>query len=350
MLKNKRSIPLDQFINKALYDKSSGYYFKKNPFGKNGDYITSPNISRLFSEMLSIWTIAFWENLKFPKKINLIELGGGNGEMVLQMIKTFEKFPKFSNSCNIFIYEKSPYLKSIQKKKLQNYKVKWIKSFNELNNDPNIFLANEFFDALPVKQFIKIKNRWAERYIEISNNKNFKFINKFTNINLIEQRVGFKISQKQKIIEYSPLSIKFLKLISRKLKRSNGGILIIDYGYMNNMMRDTVQSIYKHKANNIFLNFSDADITHLINFELFKKIFKKNNLKVQGITSQREFLINMGILERAEMISKKLKFTDKANIFYRLRKLIDNKEMGKLFKFMLITNKSVKFNTGFKVD
>ena len=102
--------------------------------------------------------------------------------------------------------------------------------------------------------------------------------------------------------------------------------------------------------NNIFLNFSDADITHLINFELFKKIIKKNNLKVQGITSQREFLINMGILERAEMISKKLKFTDKANIFYRLRKLIDNKEMGKLFKFMLITNKNIKFKTGFKVD
>ena len=142
MFKNKKSIPLDQFINKALYDKSSGYYFKKNPFGKNGDYITSPNISRLFSEMLSIWTIAFWENLKFPKKINLIELGGGNGEMVLQMIKTFEKFPKFSNSCNIFIYEKSPYLKNIQKKKLQNYKVKWMKSFNELNNNPNIFVAN----------------------------------------------------------------------------------------------------------------------------------------------------------------------------------------------------------------
>ena len=85
-------------------------------------------------------------------------------------------------------------------------------------------------------------------------------------------------------------------------------------------------------------------------FSKISKIIKKNNLKVQGITSQREFLINMGILERAEMISKKLKFTDKANIFYRIRKLIDNKEMGKLFKFMLITNKNIKFKTGFKVD
>ena len=113
---------------------------------------------------------------------------------------------------------------------------------------------------------------------------------------------------------------------------------------------EKINDPYSSFGADIFLNFSDADITHLINFELFKKIIKKNNLKVQGITSQREFLINMGILERAEMISKKLKFTDKANIFYRLRKLIDNKEMGKLFKFMLITNKNIKFKTGFKVD
>ena len=115
-------------------------------------------------------------------------------------------------------------------------------------------------------------------------------------------------------------------------------------------MKNTLQSIYKHKKNNVFENFGHADITHLISFDLLKKISKKNNLKIQGITTQRKFLINMGILERAEIISKNVKFTDKANIFYRLRKLIDNKEMGKLFKFMLITNKNIKFNTGFKVD
>ena len=95
MSKSKKIIPLDKFIDKALYDKKRGYYFKKNPFGKDGDYITAPNISKLFSEMLSIWIILFWEKLKFPKKINLIELGGGNGEMIFQMLETFKKFPKF---------------------------------------------------------------------------------------------------------------------------------------------------------------------------------------------------------------------------------------------------------------
>ena len=121
MFKSKSSIPLDKFIDKALYDKTKGYYCKKNPFGKKGDFLTSPNISRLFSEMLSIWTISFWENLKFPKKINLIEMGSGNGEMIFQMLETFKRFPKFADSCKVSIYEKSSYLKSIQKKKTKKF-------------------------------------------------------------------------------------------------------------------------------------------------------------------------------------------------------------------------------------
>ena len=110
---------MDKFINEALYNKRLGYYMNKNPFGEKGDYITSPNISILFSEMIAIWTISFWENLSCPKKFNLIELGGGNGEMIKQMLSTFEKFPSFNNCCKINIFEKSEYLKKIQKKKIK---------------------------------------------------------------------------------------------------------------------------------------------------------------------------------------------------------------------------------------
>ena len=104
ILKEKKSIPLDQFISIALYDKKFGYYMKNNPFGKEGDFITSPNISVLFSEMLAVWTIDFWGKLKFPKKFNLIELGPGNGEMILQMIKSFKNFPNFQKSFKINIF------------------------------------------------------------------------------------------------------------------------------------------------------------------------------------------------------------------------------------------------------
>ena len=156
-ISNNKHISFDKFVDIALYHKKTGYYMKKNPFGKDGDFITAPNISILFSEMLAIWCIAFWEHLGYTKKINIIELGAGNGEMMFQMIKVFERFNKFRDSSNYFILEKSQFLKKIQKKKLNSRKITWLNSINKLKDGPNIFLANEFFDALPIKQFIKKK-------------------------------------------------------------------------------------------------------------------------------------------------------------------------------------------------
>ena len=118
---SKNYISLDKFINKALYNSKSGFYMKRNPFGRSGDFITSPNISILFSEMLSIWTVLFWENLKCPKKINLIELGAGNGQMLYDMINSLKNFSKFNDSCNFFILEKSPYLKKNSKAKVKKF-------------------------------------------------------------------------------------------------------------------------------------------------------------------------------------------------------------------------------------
>jgi cyclopropane-fatty-acyl-phospholipid synthase len=319
----------------------------KDPFGSKGDFITAPNISILFSEMIAVWTIAFWQKLKCPKKINLVELGSGNGEMILHMLSSFEKFQSFKKSCKIFLLEKSPFLRKIQKKKLKQFKVKWIKNLNEIKTGPKIFLANEFFDALPIKQFFKINNEWLERYVDIADKKNPKFTNKKINIKKFEKKIGFKISKNQKIIEFSPLTIKLMKQISKKLINKNGGLLIIDYGYLNNSMMDSLQAVKNHKKVNILKNYGSTDITYKISFKTIEKISKYLHLKSQGITTQRKFLLKLGILERAEIISKKLPFSKKADIYFRLKRLIDKNQMGELFKVMLITNKKTKFQIGF---
>ena len=350
MILNKNLIALDEFINQALYNPKKGFYMKKNPFGSKGDFLTSPNISILFSEMLSVWTIAFWQNLKRPKKINLIELGSGNGQMIYDMINSFKNFPEFYKSCKFFILEKSPYLKKIQKKKLKKLNVKWIKNISELKNEHNIFIANEFFDALPFKQFFKIKNKWMERFVVVDKNNNKNFTKIVSNINKIEKKIGFKISENQKVIEYSPLTLKYLKNISKKIHNKKGCLLIIDYGYLNDQMKDTMMSIRKHKYTNILKTFGDSDITYKLNFKILKKIIKNLKLKCQAITSQRNFLISLGIQQRAEILSKNLPFSKKADIYYRLKRLIDKEQMGNLFKVMLITNKSTDFKIGFEID
>ena len=204
-------LPLDKFINLSLYDRNFGYYMKKNPFGTKGDFITAPNISRIFSEMIAIWVVSFWKSLGSPRKFNLIELGAGNGEMMKVLIESFKNFPVFSKSSNFSIYEKSPTLIKIQKKKLKGTKTRWIPNINKIEKIPTIFLANEFFDSLAIKQFKKRENQWFEKYINFQNIKKPFFYEKKINIKKIEKKIKFKISKNQNFIEYSEEAFRYLK-------------------------------------------------------------------------------------------------------------------------------------------
>ena len=341
------NLPLDKFIKWALYDKNSGYYMKKNPFGKNGDFITAPNITRLFSEMIAIWIITFWKSIGSPKELNLMELGAGNGEMMKVIIETLKNFPECYNACKFLIHEKSNFLIEQQKKNLNSEKVLWIKDLKRINSYPALFLANEFFDAMPIKQFFKKEEGWVERFVDL---KKLEFKEKKANIAKLEQNISFKISKNQNIIEYSSETFKYLKIICNIIQKNNGGILIIDYGYLNSKMYETLQAVNNHKYSNVLENIGRSDITHNISFNLLQKFTNQFHNLNSIVTNQKKFLTSMGILQRAEMISKNIPFSKKTDLFYRIRRLIDENKMGELFKVMLIKNKKNKFKTGFQID
>ncbi|MDC0448308.1 SAM-dependent methyltransferase [Candidatus Pelagibacter sp.] len=346
-IKKNKLISLDKFIDDSLYNEKFGYYMKKNPFGSKGDFITAPNISILFSEMIAIWIISFWKNLKCPTKFNLVELGAGNGDMMKVLINTFHKFPEFDNACNINILEKSKLLKSLQKKNINNKKVIWLRNLDELDKKPSIFVANEFFDALPIKQFIKKKNKWYERHVNLDHPKKLKYQDIPFNIKKLEKKIKFKISDKQNFIEYSPIGIEYLKNVLNKVKLNDGGFLIIDYGYTEKKIKNTLQAVSNHMYSNVLDSYGKSDITHNISFDLFNKIIKKLGSLSAVTTKQRHFLTKLGIFERAEIISKNIPFSKKTDIFYRIKRLIDKDQMGDLFKVLFITKKENKFTLGF---
>jgi len=347
IIKKNDLLSLDKFIEESLYNKKFGYYMKKDPFGIQGDFITAPNISIVFSEMIAIWIISFWESLKCPNKFNLIELGAGNGEMMKVLVNTFDKFPKFKDACNIIILEKSELLKKLQKEKIKNKNIKWLKNLNKLNNIPSIFIANEFFDALPIKQFIKKKNKWYERHVKFNKIKKLEYLDIPFDMQKFEKKIKLKISYKQSFIEYSPLTMDFLKNITNKIKLNNGGILIIDYGYISKEIKNTLQAVYKHKFMNVLAGFGNSDITYNLSFDLIDKMIKKFGTFCSLITTQKKFLTKLGILQRAEILSKNMPFSKKADIYFRVKRLIDKNQMGVLFKAMFITNKKNKFKLGF---
>ena len=347
---DKKDLPLDQFIEFALYDKVNGYYMKKNPFGKKGDFITAPNITRLFSEIIAIWVVTFWKSIGSPKKFNLLELGAGNGEMMKVIIETLKNFPECLNNCNFQIHEKSEFLKKQQQFNLKSEKITWIDNIKINNSFPTIYLANEFFDALPIKQFFKRKEGWVERFVNFKDEKNAEFKEQLIDIKNIEQNLKFKISKDQEIIEYSPSSFEYLKDISNLIKNNDGGLLIIDYGYLNLKMKETLLAIKNHKHSNILEDIGDSDITYNINFNLFKKFVGQFDDLNFIITNQKKFLTSMGIIQRAEIISENIPFSKKSDLFYRIRRLIDEKQMGELFKVMLIKKHKNNFKTGFEID
>ncbi len=346
--KKSKTLPVDKFFKNVLYDNKFGYYTSHLPFGKQGDFITSPNISNLFSEIIAIWCIASWESFGRPGNFNIVELGPGDGSLTNILLRSFKNFPNFNSVKKIFLYEKSSYLKTIQKKNIASSDVKWINNFSKIKKGPVIFFGNEFFDAIPIKQFKKIKNSFFEKNYTIDRNDKIKEVFKKVsndNIKLIE---SYKTLKKLKFIEFPKLGFQELDKMIKKISKLNGCILIIDYGYFKPSNQNTLQSVMKHKKNSLLKNLGKADITAHVNFALLNEFFSKKGLKIKDVITQKQFLENMGILKRAQIVAKKMKFSEQSDLYLRIKRLLSPKSMGNLFKVML----AYKFNNdnfvGFK--
>ena len=345
---NSKILPVDKFFENVLYDKKFGYYSSKIAFGSSGDFITAPGVSSLFSEIIGIWLVSTWETLGRPQRFNIVELGPGDGCLIKILLKTFKKFPKFYESTNIFLYEKSDLLKNLQKKNINNLKVKWINNFDNIKTGPVIFFGNEFFDAIPIKQFSCKKNFLMEKYYLL--NKNNKIDTTYKKASSKDTLLikKFKILKNLKFIEFPKLGLNELAKMIKKISKLEGGLLLIDYGYLTPKNKSTLQSVIKHKKNNLLNNLGKADITSLVNFKLLNEFFIKNGLKVKKVVSQKFFLERMGIVERANNMSQNLNFKEQSDLYLRLKRLLDEKLMGNLFK-VIFTYKSKKDNfLGFK--
>ena len=330
--KKFKSLPVDKFFYNVLYDKKDGYYSVQDPFGSKGDFLTSPKISKLFSEMIAVWIIYTWEIFGKPKNFNIIELGPGDGDLIKVILKVFKKFPYFNSVKKIYLYEESNFLKKLQKKTLKYEKVEWISNFNKIKKGPVVFFGNEFLDALPIKQFKKEKNNLYEKYLILDKKKKIKEVYFHASASDLKVIKSFKTLKNLKFIEFPKMGFNELGKVVQKVSKLNGCILIIDYGYLKPNNQNTLQSVYKHKKNKLFDNLGKADVTSHVNFALLKEFYTKNNLKVKKTITQGKFLKKMGIIKRAEIVEKKMKFDEKTNLYYRLKRLISSRSMGDLFK------------------
>ncbi len=346
--KKSKVLTVDNFFKNVLYDKKIGYYNSKIPFGKTGDFITSPKVSYLFSEIIAIWMISCWETFGKPKNFNIVELGPGDGSLTKILLKSFRQFPEFNSIKKIFLFEESDYLRKIQKKKILDRDVKWINNFDKIKKGPVIFFGNEFFDAIPIKQFKRRNNYLFEKYYLLNKNFKIKEIIKKASKQNTKIIKSYKTLKNLKFIEFPQLGFKELKKITNKISQLHGCILMIDYGYYKPNNQNTLQSVMKHKKNDPLNNLGKADVTAHVNFSLLNEFFAKNGLKTKKTITQKNFLETMGILERANILSKKMKFTQQSDLYSRIQRLLSPKSMGELFKVILAYRSDNNNFAGFK--
>ena len=339
IIEKKKSLNIEEYINLCLYDKE-GYYIQNKPIGRRGDFITAPEISQLFGELIGLFIYSFW-NENINKKFNFIELGPGKGTLLIDIINITKLFKNFQELTNIKLIEKNIELIKIQKHNIKKnglsfINIKWLNDFNIKNKLPTIILANEFFDCLPIRQFHKKNNQIFEKkiiYDEIS--KNIKHVEKL----ILNKKLLLKINKYpfDNILEISKERDKYFDKICKHIKIHGGMMILIDYGYYERPNHLTLQSLYNNKKSNILDNIGKQDITSLVDFKRMIDLTKKNKLNIDLFCSQRDFLINHGIYKRADKINKNSSAQQKKDLLDGLLRLTDDKSMGSIFKVLVIS-------------
>lgn len=342
LIKNHGPISIADFITEAMFNPLHGYYRTKKPIGKQGDFITAPEISQVFGELIAAYFLNFI--LTSKKKIALVEMGAGRGTLFYDIISTINSLTKklgieldIKERVSFHIIEISESLTKIQQEKLQNCgaEINWYQdfaSFKKQNSDREIyFFANELLDCFPTHQFIKTKDGWQERLVGILSDELVFIAENFyaAKDKMVQNLIGDLKNPiaENSIFEHSFAAINFMNELCGSLKEQGGIGLIIDYGYLEIPLKSTLQALKNHQYHNVLQNVGECDITTLVNFSALENCAK--NLQINSsLITQQEFLLGLGIEER----KMSLQISEDSAI----DRLINKAQMGELFKCLII--------------
>lgn len=332
-------LTIAQYMEESLGNPQHGYYMTRDPLGADGDFITSPEISQMFGELLGLWCIVQWQMMGAPSSFNFVELGPGRGTLMADMLRAGRAVPGFVEAAKVSLVETSPVLRKKQKELLRAYDPRWIGDLSRLPDGPVIAIANEFFDALPVRQFEHSAVGWHERVIGVDEDDNlcFKLTKPQHNQPLVPEE--FQHTKEGDVVEVSPASIAVAVALSVRIKEAGGAALIIDYGHYESAVGDTLQAMKGHHYHPVLELPGEADLTAHVDFASLVSVAKDFGAAAHGPITQAHFLEALGIKARAEILLKKATPEQATDINSALERLISTEGtgMGKLFKVLALT-------------
>jgi NADH dehydrogenase [ubiquinone] 1 alpha subcomplex assembly factor 7 len=315
MISEDGPMPLDRFMALCLGHPDHGYYMTRDPLGAAGDFTTSPEISQVFGELIGVWVAQTWELLGSPRTFALVELGPGRGTLMKDVLRVLAKIPACAKAAQVHFVETSPALRSAQLERVPD--ATWHGSVASLPGLPTLLLANEFFDALPIRQFERINGHVFERVV-----------GEGLSLELVPSAARWPFAA-DGVFEDSAIRDAVALQLGDHLSKSSGAGLIIDYGHLRIALGDTLQAMKSH--------LGDADVTSHVDFESLGRGFVRGGAQIAGAMTQGQFLQAMGLEARTRVLATRAAGEKQREIIAASERLAKDTEMGDLFKVMAVT-------------
>lgn len=347
-----------EYMTLCLLDPVDGYYPTRDPLGSEGDFITAPEISQMFGEVLGLWCVQSWQDIGSPEQVHLIELGPGRGIMMSDMLRAASLDTGFKAAVKVTLIEASAALEAVQGQTLANAQVpvSWAKDISEVPSGPTLLIGNEFLDCLPIRQFIQ-KDRfagaagWRERVVTLDEDTgSLAFAISPTPLSEVTQAAlpeAHSAARNDDLLEVCASASLLLDRIKSRFDAAPGRALFIDYGSDATEFGDTLQALKRHEKVGVFSDPGNTDLTARVDFAALKASAKDLGLSSTPIVTQSALLSRLGIEVRAVTLAR-AKPDAKPKIARQLDRLMGAEQMGTLFKAICFQSDGLSDVLGFE--
>lgn len=358
-LEREGAMTVADFMSEALTHPWAGYYMHGDPFGapgpQGGDFITAPEISQMFGELIGVWCADTWLRLGRPSPCQLVELGPGRGTLMADALRATRQVPGFHDALQVKLVEISPALRERQREALGTHGAAWLDNVGQIAEAPLLLIANEFFDALPVRQFEQTRDGWAERVVVLAaaddkEGRDLAFglaAPSPANRPLIPP--SLREAPEGSVVEVCPAALNIAAFLGHRLARQPGAALVIDYGSARPTAGPTLQALRRHQRHEVLEQPGTADLTAHVDFASLAQAATAAGCAAHGPVGQGAFLAALGIELRAAQLAQAAPGAAAALAAAR-RRLTDPEQMGSLFKALALTPRGVAAPAGFEAE
>ena len=330
------------YMTECLLHPEHGYYRTRDPLGPQGDFTTAPEISQMFGEMLGLCLAQTWMGQGAPTSFSLAELGPGRGTLMADILRATRGVPGFHAAAQVVMVEASAPLKALQRDTLNDHPATWVTNVADIPNAPLFLVANEFFDALPIRQFQRDPNGWRERMIGVSDGALSIGLSAATPVAMLDHRLS-DIEPGQ-IVETCAPAQAIISDIATRITEQGGVAIVIDYGDSPSR-GDTLQALKDHAFDPPLAHPGDADLTAHVDFGALTAAAA--GASVSPILDQGVLLERLGITQRAQTLAQNLTGPALDQHISAHRRLTHPQEMGTLFKTIALTPPGAPWPPGF---